>query len=280
MEREQTQARGKTGLEDWMSSSEAYALAYSGHLQDARKKSRQAADLARQAGQLETAALYETGAALREALFGNASAARQTATVALRLSKSRDVEYAVTFAQALSGDSFQSQTLTDELSKRFPEDTVVQFTYKPTLNALLALSRKEPSKAVELLQVTIPYESGTGALYPCGPQKVRSISRGDLLQPIFVVQFAKHLLNSYPTIRRQFVSGMLRAQPSCSSRFWNSRTKTGMRASAIVMHNPLPQNSPQVLFVQRDHPVQALAPHASDQSFTVGIRLWRLHGGP
>jgi tetratricopeptide (TPR) repeat protein len=166
MEREQTQARGKPGLEDWMSSSEAYALAYSGHLQDARKKSQQAADLARQAGQLETAALYETGAALREALFGNASAARQTATAALRLSKSRDVEYAVTFAQALSGDSSQSRTLTDELSKRFPEDTVVQFTYQPTLSALLALSRKEPSKAVEFLQVAIPYELGTGALYP------------------------------------------------------------------------------------------------------------------
>jgi eukaryotic-like serine/threonine-protein kinase len=82
----------------------------------------------------------------------------QTATAALRLSKSRDVEYAVAFAQALSGDSSQSQTLTEDLSKRFPEDTVVQFTYQPTLSALLALSRKEPSKAVELLQVAIPDE--------------------------------------------------------------------------------------------------------------------------
>ena len=36
----------------------------------------------------------------------------------------------------------------------------------------------------------------------CGPQKVRSISPGDLLQPIFVVQSAEHLLNSYPTIRQ------------------------------------------------------------------------------
>ena len=86
----------------------------------------------------------------------------------------------------------------------------------------------------------------------CGPQKVCSISRGDLLQPIFVVQSAEHLLNSYPTIRRQFVSGMLRTWPSPSSRLWNSRTKTGMRASAIVMHNPFPQNSPQMLFVQRE----------------------------
>jgi tetratricopeptide (TPR) repeat protein len=166
MEREETQARGKPGLEDGMSSSEAYALAYSGHLQEARKKSRQAVDLARQAGQLERAARYETGAALREALFGNASAARQAATDALGLSKSRFVEFAVAFAQAISGDSSQSQTLTDELSKRFPEATVGEFTYKPTLSALLALSRNEASKAVELLQFAIPYELGAGALYP------------------------------------------------------------------------------------------------------------------
>ena len=122
--------------------------------------------MARQAGQLETAALYETGAALREALFGNASAARQTATDAHGLSKSRDVEFAVAFVQALGGDSSQSRTLTDDLSKRFSEDTVVQFTYHPTLSALLALSRKEQSKAVELLQAAVPYELGTGALYP------------------------------------------------------------------------------------------------------------------
>ena len=44
--------------------------------------------------------------------------------------------------------------------------TLVQFTYHPTLSALLALSRKEQSKAVELLQAAVPYELGTGALYP------------------------------------------------------------------------------------------------------------------
>ena len=41
----------------------------------------------------------------------------------------------------------------------------------------------------------------------CSPQKVCSISRGDLLQPIFVVQSAEHLLSSYPTIRRNSCLG-------------------------------------------------------------------------
>jgi eukaryotic-like serine/threonine-protein kinase len=166
MEREAAQARGKSGVEDSMSNSEGFVLAYSGHLEEARKMSRRAADLARQADQRETAAHYETEAALREAFFGNAPTARQRAMAALGLSTSRDVEYGVAFALALSGDSSRSPALTDDLSRRFPQDTIVVFTYRPTLRALLALNHSEPSNAIELLQTAIPYELGAGNLYP------------------------------------------------------------------------------------------------------------------
>jgi predicted Zn-dependent protease len=160
MERESAQARGKPGVEELMSNSEALVLAYSGHLQEARKMSQQAAGVAQRADHREGAALYETQAALREALFGNAPAARQRAMAALELSKSRNVEYGIAFAMSLSGDSVRSQTVTDDLSRRFPEDTIVRFTYVPTLRALLALKHNEPLKAIELLQTAIPYELG------------------------------------------------------------------------------------------------------------------------
>jgi len=170
MEREAAQARGNPGVEDWMSNSEGLVLAYSGHLEEARKRSQRAADLARLADQRETAALYETDAALREAFLGNASTARQRAMAALGLSRSRDAEYAVAFSLALAGDSSRSQTLADDLSKRYPEDTRAVFTYIPTLRALLALNHSEPSKAVELLKGAIPYELAAGTrahrLYP------------------------------------------------------------------------------------------------------------------
>ncbi len=170
MEREAAQARGKPGVEDWMSDSESSVLAYSGHLEEARKMSQRAADLARQAGHRETAALYGTDAALQEAFFGNLLPARQRAMSALDLSTSRDVEYAAAFALALLGDSSRSQTLADDLANRFPEDTRVVFTYLPTLHAQLALNHNEPSKAVELLQTAIPYElaarSRAHRLYP------------------------------------------------------------------------------------------------------------------
>jgi len=160
MEREVGQARERPGMEDWMSNAEGFVLAYSGHLEEARKMSRRSADLAREAERRETEAFYETDAALREALFGNASTARKRSVAALGLSNSRDVEYGVAFAQAVSGDSSRSRMLTDDLTRRFPEDTKVRFIFTPTLLALLALNHNEPSKAVELLQTAVPYETG------------------------------------------------------------------------------------------------------------------------
>jgi tetratricopeptide (TPR) repeat protein len=148
-------------MDDWMSNSEGFVLAYSGHMEAARKMSQLATDLARKTERRDTQALYEADAAVREALFGNASTARQRTVDALELSKSRDVAYGVGFALALSGDSSRSQALTEDLSRRFPEDTRVQFTYAPTLRALLALNHGQPSKAVELLQTAIPYEGGS-----------------------------------------------------------------------------------------------------------------------
>ena len=161
MEREAAQSREKPGVDDWMSNAEGFVSAYSGHLEDARKMSRRAADLARKADRRETEALYEADAAVREALFGNGSIARQRAADALELSKSRDVVYVAGFALALAGDSSRSQALTKDLSRRLPEDTSAQFTYVPPLRALLALNQSQPSKAVELLQTAIPYEGGS-----------------------------------------------------------------------------------------------------------------------
>src|SRR5262249_22093142 len=125
--------------------------------------------------QTERAALWEAGAAVREALFGNASQARDAADSALRLSKDREVEYGAAFALALASDTSRAQALADDLEKRFPEDTSVRFSYLPVLRAHFALKRKDPAKAIELLDAAVPNELGIprsgihgmfGALYP------------------------------------------------------------------------------------------------------------------
>lgn len=161
MERAAEEGRGEPAAKEWMANTEGFVLAYAGRLQGARAMSRKAGDFAGEADRKETEALYDIDAALREALFGNTSAARQSAMAALKLSRSRDVEYGAAFAFAVTGESSQSQILADDLSSRFPEDTKVRFSYAPTLRAILATNHNAPSRAIEELQSALPYESGS-----------------------------------------------------------------------------------------------------------------------
>jgi len=157
---------GKPGVED-MLLGEADTAAYSGRLAKARELSRRAVTSAERAEEKENAAGNEAEAALREALCGNAAETRQRAFAALRLSTGRDVQLYAALALAFAGDAARAQALADDLAKRFPEDTVVQFNYLPTIHAQLALDRNEASKAIETLRAAAPYELGAvGGLYP------------------------------------------------------------------------------------------------------------------
>jgi serine/threonine protein kinase/tetratricopeptide (TPR) repeat protein len=175
MEREVGVAKAGPGGEARIANHEAFARAYTGHLQQARQLSRSAVDAAQQAAHRERAGMFETGAALREAFFGNLVAARERARAALLLSNDREVEYGAGLALAISGDVSQSSGLAADLEKRFPEDTSVRFSYLPSLQAQIALNQGQPSKALELLQPAAPYELGShrssfsglfGNLYP------------------------------------------------------------------------------------------------------------------
>ncbi len=159
MDRQVALAHGRAGAEDWLSDQQALALAYSGRWQLAKAKAQRAAELSKQAGQPERAAQFEVGPAVWAGLFGNAAEARQPALAVLKLSKGRDVQYGAAFALALSGDFAQSQALADDLETRFPEDTAIRFSYLPVLRALLVLKR-DPAKAIDLLQPSVPNELG------------------------------------------------------------------------------------------------------------------------
>src|SRR4029077_8959762 len=123
----------------------------------------------------EKAASFETQVALWEAFYGNAPAAKPAALGGLAVGKNREVQYGAALALSMAGDSSQAQTLTNDLESSFPEDTSVKFNYLPTVRAFLALNHGDPAKAIDLLQVAVPYELGQprstqtgffGALYP------------------------------------------------------------------------------------------------------------------
>jgi hypothetical protein len=63
-------------------------------------------------------------------------------------------------ALAYAGDEGRLRALIDDLDKRFPEATIIQFNYLPTLRAKLAVSRGDTGGAIENLRVATPYELG------------------------------------------------------------------------------------------------------------------------
>jgi len=167
-------AAGQPGIEDSLMASESDTAAYFGRLVDAREFSHRAMDSAERTQKKEAAARYAALSGLREALFGNAAEARRAGNLGEPRSAGRDVLYGVALALAYAGDDGRARTLTDELGERFPEDTLVQFNYVPTLRAKLALSHGNAAEAVEDLRVAVPYElgqttastDGWTALYP------------------------------------------------------------------------------------------------------------------
>jgi hypothetical protein len=64
MERQVALSQRNADTETWLLDHQAFALAYTGHLREARTMSRRAADQAEQAAHLERAALSETGRAV------------------------------------------------------------------------------------------------------------------------------------------------------------------------------------------------------------------------
>jgi serine/threonine protein kinase/tetratricopeptide (TPR) repeat protein len=178
LKRTATAARKSPGLEDIISHLEALALARSGRLQDARRMSAVPVEIAQQAGRHERAGLFEAARAVWEAFYGNAAAARQSASNALALGRGRDVDYAAAFALALSGDLTQSRALAEDLAREFPEATTVQFMYLPTLRALFSLNAHDPAAAIEALQIASRYDLALGG--------VGFIGRFGGLYPIYV----------------------------------------------------------------------------------------------
>jgi hypothetical protein len=139
---------------------EGDTAAYSGHLREARELSRRAIDNAKRGGEKDAPALYSGTSGLREAWFGNTDEARRRATLALKLSTGRDLQYFAALAFAYASDNARAKALADDLDKRFPEDTIVQFNYLPSVRGKLALNKGDASGAIESLGASAPYELG------------------------------------------------------------------------------------------------------------------------
>jgi tetratricopeptide (TPR) repeat protein/predicted Ser/Thr protein kinase len=149
---------GKPGVEDVLLELEAATAAYSGRLKQARDFSNRAVASAQRAQEEETAASYVASGALLEALLGNVAEARQRAARALGISTNPEAQYGAALALGFAEDVGRAEAIAEDLAKGFPESTLVQFNYAPTIHALTAIGHKDFRKAIEVLQDAAPYE--------------------------------------------------------------------------------------------------------------------------
>ncbi len=156
MARQVASVSGKPGIEDLLLALDADTAAYFGHLEKAGGLSQHAAESAERAGQKESSAQYYAALAVREGLFGNPDRALQQAMNAGRYSGGRDLDFGIALAVTYSRDLNRAQALTSEVANRFPEDTIVQCNYLPTLRARLELMRSKPQQALDALVSATP----------------------------------------------------------------------------------------------------------------------------
>jgi eukaryotic-like serine/threonine-protein kinase len=114
-----------------------------------------------------TTAVTQAGLALTQAEVGNVAKAKELCTSSSGLANDRGNLELVAVALAMSGEASRAQAITEELTRRFPADTLLRAVSLPTVGALIAMNRKGPNEVIERLQAAAPYELGAAqALLP------------------------------------------------------------------------------------------------------------------
>jgi serine/threonine protein kinase len=173
MQREAEWAKGKPD-EFVILQNVAQAAASWGKLQKAREAYGQAVEIAQRGKFEEPAGEIAAWHAVVEAAVGNLAQARDGAHSALAMDRSLLTLQSAGLAQSMAGDISQATATADELSKRFPTDTLVNNIWLPSIRAQIEIDRGNPAKAIELLQASSPYEFGWAARV--APNYVRGLA--------------------------------------------------------------------------------------------------------
>jgi eukaryotic-like serine/threonine-protein kinase len=142
---------GKPGTDDVLLATQPNTEAWYGRSKNARELTRRAIDSAQQNDSRDRAGSYQAAAALREAEFDERQGAIADANAALKPAPNYPVRAMAALALALAGDAAGAEKLAGHLDKARPQDTLIQTYWLPTIRAAVALDRKDPKKAVELL---------------------------------------------------------------------------------------------------------------------------------
>ena len=147
-------ANGKPERFDW----QAGSAACTGQWRKSQEFSHSAIDLAARGDTKETAARFSTEQALRGAALEDCQRAKADAEHGLKIGVGRASLPRAALALAWCGEEDQVKRLTDELIKRYPEDTVIHSIWLPTIRAAIVL-QTNAARAINHLQSTSSYEA-------------------------------------------------------------------------------------------------------------------------
>jgi serine/threonine protein kinase/tetratricopeptide (TPR) repeat protein len=169
-------AIGKPGFQDRLEVQEALTAGYYGRIAKERQLFDHAASAAFTNGTKESAAEHYIGQAWIDVEIGDSSAARETAEKALAISRNRSSMERAALTFATAGDVKQAEQLAEELDRQYPVSTLMQNYTLPTIRAAIAINRKHPADAVELLKAALPYEFAMDSYADLQPAYVRGLA--------------------------------------------------------------------------------------------------------
>lgn len=156
--------------------SQALTQSFAGRKREASELAQQAFTLAGTRNQPEEQLSILSTAAAIDAQVGLTAPARTQAERALALQRSSQTflrlhlgaglgQPFLGWVFALNGDTTRAQALTDELVRENPQNTLVLSVIAPLTRATIALQRRQPEQALELLQPTSLYEESAAASF-------------------------------------------------------------------------------------------------------------------
>jgi eukaryotic-like serine/threonine-protein kinase len=188
MKRQASWALGRPGSEGIFFSIEASTAAYYGKLSKCRELFQRSLSADQRDNLKASAAVTQATAALWETEYGNLDAGRKGATVALTMAPGEPAKILAALTLAQIKDR-RGEVLASELSRRFPDATLLSNVWLPAIRAKIAISRNNPAEAIKLLQAALPYELGQNPpllfLYPVyarGQAYLRAQQPGDAAQ--------------------------------------------------------------------------------------------------
>jgi hypothetical protein len=161
MQRHVDAVMGREGDEEFLLQSVSNTEAFHGRFEAARELSARAAALSLKGGSGEIAATWLAESALRDAHAGFFEHACAQADTALATGAGRNVVSLVALVYARSGREADAERLATDLDREYPQYTLVQRYWLPSIHAALALARGDWKSAVKMLEAAAPLEFGS-----------------------------------------------------------------------------------------------------------------------